>query len=193
MQNASKTHGKRVKTVLRTIRIPSDMDVLLQSDANAKNLSVNALISSILRKYAEWDRLAEDFGFIGIHHETLTRILLAIEDDEIAQIGTELGEKLGREAPLFWFKECSVEAFVTVLSLHAKYTGAVRCEVQWEGGKCTVLYQHNSGMKWSLLTKHFTSSALKTMFGILPVCEIGERTAVVRFQCSQSGRETAET
>lgn len=47
------------KTVLRTIRIDKNLDDALDKDAKEHGVSENALISSILAKYIEWDRYAE--------------------------------------------------------------------------------------------------------------------------------------
>jgi hypothetical protein len=54
------------KTLLRTIRITQELEDLLQRDAKLKRISVNALISSIMTKYAEWDRFRERFDAIVI-------------------------------------------------------------------------------------------------------------------------------
>ena len=49
---------EKKKTILRTIRIDKDLDDALDKDANEHGVSENALISSILAKYVEWDRYA---------------------------------------------------------------------------------------------------------------------------------------
>ncbi len=200
-------HVKRMKSVVRTIRISRDLDVLLQEDANAKKLPVNALISSILEKYAEWDRLADSFGIIGVHHDVFTRILLAVTDERIGEIGSELGEMLGREARIFWFKKPNVEPiptaltppanrleeFLTAVSHHVRHTADCRWEIEWRAEECTVLYCHNLGLKWSLLFRHFVSTAAKALLGVLPVCETTEHAVLFRFPKTHRDRQAAET
>ena len=44
------------KTVLKTMRISDYINTLLEKDAESKGVSVNALISMVMTKYAEWDR-----------------------------------------------------------------------------------------------------------------------------------------
>jgi len=63
------------KTVLRTIRIDKDLDDALDKDAEEHNVSENALISSILAKYIEWDRYAEKFGRVSLPNEALRAII----------------------------------------------------------------------------------------------------------------------
>jgi len=182
---------KRPETVLRTIRIPRDMDALLQDDANAKNLPVNTLISSVLRKYTEWDRLAESYGFICIHKDTLVRLLSEIDDEKIAGIAAALGETHGRKASAFWFMETSLEAFLTLHSLRMKHTRGVRWDIQTQGDECTVLYCHELGMKWSIFVQHFIRAAARTLTGILPTCELTEGTALFRFQKAHPDKRSA--
>lgn len=53
---------KSKKTVLKTIRIDKELDDALYKDAQENDINENALISSILVKYIEWDRYAKKFG-----------------------------------------------------------------------------------------------------------------------------------
>ena len=50
------------RTLIRTIRISKALDSLLRKDAKTKRIPVDALVSSIMTKYAEWDRYNERFG-----------------------------------------------------------------------------------------------------------------------------------
>lgn len=51
------------KSTPRTIRIPQKLDKLLERDAENKRGIINSLISSIITKYAEWDRYSELLQF----------------------------------------------------------------------------------------------------------------------------------
>lgn len=164
------------------------MDALLQDEANAKNLPVNTLICSVLRKYAEWDRLAESYGFICIHQDTLVRLLSEIDDTKIAQIATALGETHARKASAYWFRETSLEAFLTLHALRMKHTRGVRWDVQSHGDECTVLYCHALGMKWSIFVQHFIRAAARTLTGTLPSCELTEGTVLFRFKIEYPDR-----
>lgn len=69
----------RQKTVTRTIRIPAHLDDILQKDSKEKRSTTNALISSILTKYAEWDRYVESFGFISMPRNGFKLIIDALD------------------------------------------------------------------------------------------------------------------
>ena len=81
------------KTVLKTMRIPDYINILLEKDANSKGISVNALISMIMTKYAEWDRYIERFGGITIKPHALKEILEVVDDDRLAEIAKHSGSR----------------------------------------------------------------------------------------------------
>src|SRR5215469_8184477 len=78
------------KTLIRTVRISKALDTLLRKDAKTKRITVNALISSIMTKYAEWDRYNERFGVITMKREAFKSILGVIEDDNITRVQKKL-------------------------------------------------------------------------------------------------------
>ena len=57
------------------MRIPNYINSLLEKDADSKGVSVNALISMIMTKYAEWDRYTERFGSITIKLQAFREML----------------------------------------------------------------------------------------------------------------------
>ena len=52
---------RKQPSVLRTIRLSSDLDCALTKEAEKKKIGKNALIVSILNKYVEWDSVVETF------------------------------------------------------------------------------------------------------------------------------------
>src|SRR5215467_2061776 len=74
-----KNKSNSKKTVLKTMRIPASINTLLEKDADSKGVSVNALLSMIMTKYAEWDRYIERFGGITIKPQALKEILEAVK------------------------------------------------------------------------------------------------------------------
>jgi len=109
------------KTLLRTIRITKELKDLLQRDAKLKRISVNALISSIMTKYAEWDRFRERYATISLSPHGLCAFLESVDDEKIEIISRELGASLTREFILFVFKKINLETYLSYLSLLCRY------------------------------------------------------------------------
>ena len=80
-------HGKvKQKTTTRTLRISKDLDNLLEKDSNDRRVSTNSLISSILTKYAEWDRYTEKIGFISLPRDGFKLIIKSMDEQKIKEL-----------------------------------------------------------------------------------------------------------
>jgi hypothetical protein len=172
------------KTVLKTIRITQELDNLLQKDAIAKGMNVNAHITSIFAKYAEWDRFAEKFGgMITMRYETLKSILDLIPDnDSISKIAYDASNRIPKEFLLLWFKKIDVDSYIQQLHLVCRYAGWAELEVdREEGGQYIATLIHNIGEKWSYWLKGAIEGGMRNTIGISPKCEVSETSLIVRF------------
>ena len=68
---------------MRTIRIDKELDDALYSDAKENDINENALISSILVKYIEWDRYAKKIGRVTLPKEVLKTIIDSIDTNKL--------------------------------------------------------------------------------------------------------------
>jgi len=175
--------GKNVKrrSVLRVSRISEDMDKLLQKDAEDKRTSVNALINSIFTKYAEWDRYAERFGYVSIGKQLLASIVLATDEDRLAEIGDELGGQLTRQFIMFWFKRVNLETFLDYVSLVCRYGGIAKYEMERDGREYVITTIHELGLPWSYFLKHFIDQGLRANLGITAQFDVSKNSVIARF------------
>lgn len=58
-------------------------------DAGTKKIGVNTLVSSILTKYAEWDRFAEKGGYMYLPREFFNIVLQTVEVEKLKRISEE--------------------------------------------------------------------------------------------------------
>jgi hypothetical protein len=158
-------HTRR-STTLRTIRLARDLDNLLQKDAKSKRISTNSLLTSIIVKYAEWDRYAEKFGFVSLTQAASRSILEAIDDNKLSQIGKDLGKRTFKEFLMLWFKKIDVEKVLEGFSLWCKYGGIAEYDLEIDGRNFTITLHHEIGEKWSNLIGHLISQGIKTELGL---------------------------
>lgn len=169
------------KTLLRTIRITAELDEILQKDAKAKRVSVNALVSWIITKYAEWDRYTERFGYMSITKELFRSVLEATDDAKLVQAALELGNRLPKEVILFWFKELNVDTFLAYMTLTCKYGHIAENEVETHGRNYIVTIHHDLGEKWSNYLRNFIGQTMKNQLGITPQFDVVKNSLVTRF------------
>ena len=170
------------KTLLRTIRITQELEDLLQRDAKLKRISVNALISSIMTKYAEWDRFRERFATISLNPRGLCAFLESVDDEKVETISRELGSALSREFILFVSKKINLETYLSHLSLLCRYGGFAHFEVENEGRDYTITLLHTMGQKWSNYLMNVVDEIMKTDLSIVPRFDVTKNAVVIRFQ-----------
>ena len=172
------TRSKR--SVLRTIRLPLEIDALIGRDAEQRGVSVNAIVTSALTRYAEWDRFADRFGFITVTRAGHQRMLEAFSDSELSQMGDQLGAVNPRSMILFWYKRLDLETFLRWLQVQSRYGRFGEVEVEREGASAVVSIHHDEGPKNTLWLKHFLTAAVKDVVGVTPKVRTGSSSVVLR-------------
>jgi hypothetical protein len=170
------------KTVLRSIRISQESADLLEQDAQKKGLSFNALISTLIAKYVEWDRYAERFGFIMMTHEGHKNMLDLIDDEKVVEHATRMGARIPMEMTLFWFKRLNLQSFFSFIALHSKYSKAYHYEIENEGRSHTLTFHHDLGPKYTIFLRHYFDQAIRNIVGVAPKVDVRQTTLTISFQ-----------
>ncbi len=170
------------KTVLRSIRIPADLEQVLAKDANTKGLSVNALVASILTKYSEWDRYADKFGLVTITRVGLRTMIEGMGEESAARVARETGGQNPQEMTMFWFKKPNFDTFLSYLNIICRYGGNGQYELEMDGRDCTILFHHGLGINVSKYLGYFFTEAIRDIVGASAKTETGRNTLVLKFQ-----------
>lgn len=173
--------AKREGTVLKTFRYPRHLDAALAQEAKDRGFSSNALVSMIFTKYVNWDRYAEKFGYVAITHETLRFLLGCVDTETLASAAEESGAQVPKEAVMFWFKEMSVETFLSYLQNICRYAGQAKYDCQRSGDDYTLTLRHEFGLKWSYWLKYSLDAALRKTLRIIAQFEIAEGEVICKF------------
>lgn len=172
-------HGK--KTVLRTIRISQDLDDLLQKDAEAKRISLNSLISTMMEKHREWDRYVEKINSVTLSPAGITAILKAVDEKKLVEATKELGARATKEFIPFLFKITNIETYLEFLSLLCRYGRFAQFEIDNIGKDHKITLIHNLGERWSVFLSNFIEQGMKNALGIVPQMDSTKGSVVVRF------------
>jgi hypothetical protein len=152
--NAERNDKK--KTILRTIRIDKNLDDALDKDAKEHGVSENALISSILVRYIDWDRYSEKFGRVSLPNEALKDIIEATEHGKLKSAAEEFAASVPKDYIMFRYKKLDIDACLLHLSFLSKYAGLFKYELQIEHERIyTITIHHKFGEKWSYWLKEF--------------------------------------
>ena len=174
--------ARQNKTVLRTVRISKDLDGVLEKDARVYRTSVNGLISSIMEKYAEWDRYTERFGHISIPTRLFRAILDLIDENALATLAEQTAVELTSQLILFWFKQISLENMLQYLSHLSEYGKMGEVEVENEGRDYTISIYHEYGKKWSTWLERYIDQVIRAYLKTAPQFQTTGNTITVKFQ-----------
>jgi uncharacterized protein (DUF1778 family) len=174
--------ARRKKTVLRTIRLTQELDDLLQKDAQAKGISVNAFINGLMMKYVEWDRYINKFSFISIASETFKSILNVVDNKKLENIAKDLGSEMPKAVAMFWFKKLNLETSLNTITLFGKYSGLHANEIEFNEGNYIITFHHNLGEKWSTFLRHFISQFISSAVGIIPQTDATSNLVIASFR-----------
>lgn len=175
------------KTVLRSIRISQEHAELLEHDAHKNGLSFNALISTMIARYVEWDRYADRFGVIVMTHEGHKNMLDLMDDEKIVTLATQSGTRIPMEMTLFWFKKLNLQTFFSFIALHSKYSRAYDYELESEGRNYTITFHHEFGPKYTTFLRHYFDQAIRNIVGVAPKIELRQTSLIMSFQEPVSG------
>lgn len=174
--------GKK-KTVLRTIRIDKELDDALDKEAEDHGISENALISSVLAKYIEWDRYAEKFGRVSLPGEALRAIIEATDSDKLRSAAEEFTASVPKDYIMFHYRKLDIEACLLHLSFLSRHAGMFEYEIQKEQERnYTITIHHKFGEKWSYWLKESISIGLfRNVLGIVPKTHLSKNSVIFTF------------
>ncbi len=157
-------NGKFVRT---SIRILGKLKTNLKQEASGREMSLNALINSVLERHVLFDRILNHVNAIPLNGPLFTGMLDGVPVDQLEKMGKDLGPKLIKETFVFlglsYDLENLIESYFRPLSA---YSGWYRFfNVSGSGRGRKLLFEHPHGLKWSIFLKHYLAGIIKAATG----------------------------
>ena len=141
---------------------------------------MNALISSILNRYVEWDRYAERFGFVTIPRDGFRNLIEAVDENKLNDPGFNLRlATRWREMALLWFKRGDLESLIRYFAFQMRYGRMADLEVETSPEGDTISIHHDLGRKFSLLLSRGIEENLGSNTNIKPKLSVEENALAV--------------
>ena len=170
------------QTVMRSVRIPRELDDVMRQDAESRGISFSSLVSEIFTKYSEWDRLANKFGVVSLSKDGFRDMWETIGKEKAASMGKEGGSKAATEVAHFWFKKLNTKTFLKLIELFAKYRKDFEYEVESRDEReYTITVHHEINEAYSIYLESWFESAIKTFIGVTPRSEVSLNSIVITF------------
>jgi hypothetical protein len=180
------------KSTLKTVRIPESLARYLEEEAADQGVTVNGLVNSVLGKYSDWDKKANEFGFLSIHKSLFTSLVDEVDEETLARIGREVLLTIWKEMAEFFYQDSSPEKILDVLCIRPRpFPAGLGTTVTREDGKYVIISHHQLGPKWSIALKSALQELVRKSFHVEPQVSAGESVVTVRFKANRA--ETART
>jgi hypothetical protein len=147
------------KSAVITCRVNEDVKNKIEDEAEMNNITTNALISSILTKHVNWDRFAEDIGFVFLAKPFLRVILDEVDEKTMKLIAVSTCRGAIRDAVLFLKGEMNKDSIMEAFDL---WFGASHIPFRHikKDGIDRYVVQHGLGKKWSIYIGAVVNSLL---------------------------------
>ncbi len=171
--------SKQKQSTTLTIRLEQTVLGILKEEAQRQGLSVNVLVNRQLRKYVDWGRHAERYGMITIPKDGLRRLLKAIPDATLRELGASAGKDGPRDLILFIWGDVTLENAIKLLHIYDDHHRMGNLEQHEEDGKIRFVLHHEMGIKRSIYMEAYFTSMFETLFNYTPQIETTVRSVAL--------------
>ena len=121
----------------------------LRREAEQKDISVNTLVSHLIRRHIDWHSNAAKAGFVNVRRGLLIDLINRLPEKEISLIAKYTAKKETKDFVLLLRSEYNIESALDVIETWIKISGhPYRHEVSYN--RHSYVIQHDMGMNWSL-------------------------------------------
>lgn len=180
---------KKKKTILRTIRVSEEIDSLIAKDAEDQNISANALITKIMTRYTEWQRVIEKTSYILIASSLFRAIINEVSDEKIEEIAKNVVPTVMKNLAMMEFGKTDFDSMLKTIFLISKYETGLRTSattpVEGKDGKYTLTLYHDWGPKGSVLFGSYLDNLIRNEIGKPPAANVTDDVVTISFPKSQ--------
>ena len=122
------------------------------------------MANQIFGEYIEWQRYAERFGIVSMSKDAFKYVLDSLDDKQIIELATTIGQKAPKEFILFKWKKIDSENIVNFIKIYFGHCGYGQYDYNKdiENSNYTFSIHHDFGRKGSLFLKSFLETLLKS-------------------------------
>ena len=132
-----------------TFRLDSTILNKLHHEAEQKDISINTLVSHIIRRHIDWHSNAAKAGFVTVRRGLLSNLVNRLSENEISSVAEYIAKKETKDFVLLLRNKYNIESALDVIETWIKISGyPYRHEVNHT--RHSYVIQHDTGKNWSL-------------------------------------------
>jgi hypothetical protein len=132
-----------------TFRLDGDVLKKLRTEAGEKDVSINTLVSQVIKQHSDWHSNAAKAGFIAVRRAFLTNLMNKVSPEELSSISKDLARKETKDFVLLLRNEYNIASALNVAECWVRISGY---PFRHENSDTVHSYviQHEMGKKMSL-------------------------------------------
>ncbi|HYF98567.1 MAG TPA: hypothetical protein VD815_00600 [Candidatus Saccharimonadales bacterium] len=172
-------------STVRSFRIDKSLSEILNSEAERMGVSVNAMINSVLKQYAEFTRFQSKLDMLVINREIFRSLLGRLNEDDSYLLGLDMGREIPNDTILFWKKNVSFESVLEYIEKIMCTYGYIGTFDELETTKHKIIViRHRLGSKGSRFLLGFMKSLIKQTLELEPQIDITDHSVKIQFELS---------
>lgn len=182
--NNNDNGGKRTEFVNKTFRLSKAQVRRLEADAVRAGTSTNGFITSIITRFIEWDRFANEVDFLSLAPNMVEGILNCVDEETMERAGKYVAQKsCFKDICLHIFQDYNPTLFSKAILLFDRYANQYRVQGErGENGGTVISLYHDYGRKWSVFIANLLHNELLRLGVIDHTFEISENAVVFGIQ-----------
>lgn len=132
-----------------TFRLDSIILDKLRHEAQQKEISINTLVSQIIKQHAEWHSNAAKAGFIPVRKGFLMKLIDRLSEQDIISLAEYIAKSSNKDLVLLLKSKYNIESALEFIESWIRISAyTYRHEVN--GTRHLYIIQHDMGRKWSI-------------------------------------------
>jgi hypothetical protein len=130
-------------------------------------ISVNAMINSVLKQYAEFTRFQSKLDMLIVNREVFKSLLCRLNDDDAYHFGLEMGRDIPNDTILFWKKDITFNGVLEYIEKIVCTYGYIGTYDELNTKECKIIViRHRLEGNGSKFLSGFFKSLLKQTLGM---------------------------
>ena len=144
---------------------------------------MNNLTNQILRKWVNFDRYVQDFGYVMFSVHDFLRGLNILNDAEIKSLSAESGRRFPKDLILFTGQKNDLRNCIRfVESIFCDYMKWATYHNSSTDSEYVITLRHNYGSKWSIALENMLQSMFEANAGARPKFTVTDSTVLMTIE-----------
>lgn len=170
----------KIPTQTKSFRLDADILEALDTESARHGTSVNNLTNQILRKWVNFDRYVQDFGYIMLSVHDFIRGLNALDETSTKSLAAETGRRFPKDLMLFMGQKIDTKTCIwfveSIICDYMKWSAYHASSNQTE---YVITLRHNYGQKWSMSLEVMLLALFETNAKVIPKFTVTESTVLM--------------